>query len=116
MGSESLAGTHRALMPGCDNIRNRRIQLISDLHLKNYPDFVPRAAQDIDVLILAGDIGSYQVGSLLEGDDFGLSRFSPRRPALTQRLAGEAFAERRDTRRRLPRSAREWARPRSSMA
>jgi predicted phosphodiesterase len=57
-----------------------RIQLISDLHLENYPDFVPRAAPDVDVLILAGDVGSYQVGSLLAGDDFGLSRFSPRLP------------------------------------
>lgn len=57
-----------------------RIQLISDLHLENYPEFVPLAAQDVDVLILAGDVGSYQAGSLLEGDDFGLSRFSPRLP------------------------------------
>lgn len=55
-----------------------RIQLISDLHLENYPEFVPRAAPEVDVLVLAGDIGSYQAGSLLEGDDFGLSRFSPR--------------------------------------
>jgi predicted phosphodiesterase len=57
-----------------------RIQLISDLHLENYPEFVPRAAPDVDVLVLAGDIGSYQEGSLLADDDFGLSRFSPRRP------------------------------------
>ena len=57
-----------------------RIQLISDLHLENYPAFVPRAAPDVDVLILAGDIGSYQYGSRLEEDDFGLRRFSPRRP------------------------------------
>ena len=57
-----------------------RIQLMSDLHLENYPDFVPRAAPGVDILILAGDVGSYQEGSLLEGDDFGLSRFSPRRP------------------------------------
>jgi predicted phosphodiesterase len=57
-----------------------RIQLMSDLHLENYPEFVPRAAPDVDVLILAGDVGSYQAGSLLEDDDFGLSRFSPRRP------------------------------------
>lgn len=57
-----------------------RIQLISDLHLENYPEFVPRAAPDVDVLILAGDVGSYQAGSLLEGDDFGLGRFSPRLP------------------------------------
>jgi hypothetical protein len=57
-----------------------RIQLLSDLHLENYPDFVPRAAPGVDVLILAGDIGSYQHGSLLTGDDFGLARFSPLRP------------------------------------
>ena len=56
-----------------------RIQLISDLHLENYPDFAPRAAPDVDVLILGGDIGSYQEGSSLEGDDFGLRRFSPHR-------------------------------------
>ena len=57
-----------------------RIQLISDLHLENYPGFVPEAAADVDVLILAGDIGSYQAGSLLAGEDFGLGRFSPRQP------------------------------------
>ena len=56
-----------------------RIQLISDLHLETYPDYVPPAAPGVDVLVLAGDIGSYQAGSLLGGDDFGLSRFSPRR-------------------------------------
>ena len=56
------------------------IQLISDLHLENYPEFMPRAAPEVDILILAGDIGSYQSGSLLESDDFGLSRFSPLRP------------------------------------
>jgi len=61
-------------------MRSMRIQLISDLHLENYPGFVPRAAPEVDVLILAGDIGSYQAGSLLESDDFGLSRFSPRLP------------------------------------
>lgn len=54
-----------------------RIQLLSDLHLECEPDFMPRPAKDIDVLILAGDIGSYQDGSLLTGNDFGLSRFSP---------------------------------------
>jgi predicted phosphodiesterase len=58
-----------------------RIQLLSDLHLECEPDFMPRAADDTDVLVLAGDIGSYQDGSLLTGDDFGLSRFSPLKPA-----------------------------------
>lgn len=60
-----------------------RLQLVSDLHLERYPDFVPQAAPDADVLVLAGDIGSYQAGSLLaaRGDeDFGLGRFSPLRP------------------------------------
>jgi len=58
-----------------------RIQLLSDLHLECDPDFTPCSADDIDVLVLAGDIGSYQDGSLLTGDDFGLSRFSPLCPA-----------------------------------
>jgi predicted phosphodiesterase len=67
-------------MPGCVSIDGMRIQLISDLHLENYPAFVPLAAPAVDVLILAGDIGSYQSGSRLENDDFGLGRFSPHRP------------------------------------
>lgn len=41
---------------------------------------MPRAAPGVDVLVLAGDIGSYQAGSRLDTDDFGLGRFSPRRP------------------------------------
>ena len=60
-----------------------RIQLLSDLHLERYPDFQPRIAQDIDVLVLAGDIGSYQPGSRLTDADFGLERFSPLRPGAT---------------------------------
>ncbi|AKJ27341.1 metallophosphoesterase [Caldimonas brevitalea] len=35
-------------------------------------------APDADVLVLAGDVGSYQEGSRLAEDDFGLRRFSPR--------------------------------------
>jgi predicted phosphodiesterase len=54
-----------------------RIQLFSDLHLERDPDFRPRIAPDTDVIILAGDIGSYQSGSRLRDDDFGLGRFSP---------------------------------------
>lgn len=54
-----------------------RVQLLSDLHLELHPEFMPRAAPDVDVLVLAGDIGSYQSGTLLKGDDFGLERFSP---------------------------------------
>lgn len=57
-----------------------RIQLFSDLHLERYPDFQPRFAADIDVIVLAGDIGSYQANSRLASDDFGLARFSPLRP------------------------------------
>ena len=58
-----------------------KIQLLSDLHLETQPGFVPTPAPDADVLVLAGDIGSYQPGSALPalGDrDFGLARFSPR--------------------------------------
>lgn len=57
-----------------------RVQLLSDLHLERYPDFQPLAAPDADLLVLAGDIGSYQAESRLATDDFGLGRFSPRRP------------------------------------
>lgn len=60
-----------------------RIQLFSDLHLERYPAFVPHIAPDTDVVVLAGDIGSYQSGSRLQGDDFGLARFSPRREGAT---------------------------------
>ena len=56
------------------------IQLLSDLHLETHPHFTPEVAPSADVLILAGDIGSYQAGSMLLGQqdqDFGLARFSP---------------------------------------
>jgi Icc-related predicted phosphoesterase len=58
------------------------IQLLSDLHLETHPHFTPEVAPAADVLILAGDIGSYQAGSMLLGQqdqDFGLARFSPRK-------------------------------------
>ena len=58
------------------------IQLLSDLHLESHPDFRPVPAPGADVLVLAGDIGSYQSGSALaaRGDtEFGLARFSPLR-------------------------------------
>lgn len=54
-----------------------KIQLLSDLHLEVHPDFTPRPAPQADVLVLAGDIGSYQKGSRLADADFGLRRFSP---------------------------------------
>ena len=55
-----------------------KIQLLSDLHLEVHPHFVPTPAPGADLLVLAGDVGSYQSGSLLKDDDFGLARFSPR--------------------------------------
>lgn len=54
-----------------------KIQLLSDLHLEVHPHWVPTPAPGADVLVLAGDIGSYQIGSLLKDNDFGLARFSP---------------------------------------
>ena len=54
-----------------------RIQLLSDLHLESHPHFQPLPAKGADVLVLAGDIGSYQTGSGLKDTDFGLQRFSP---------------------------------------
>ncbi len=56
------------------------IQLLSDLHLESHPHFTAAPAPGADVLVLAGDIGSYQPGSkLIEHGiaDFGLARFSP---------------------------------------
>ena len=56
------------------------IQLLSDLHLESNPHFKPVPLPGADVLVLAGDIGSYQQGSQLIQlgiDDFGLRRFSP---------------------------------------
>lgn len=54
-----------------------RLQLLSDLHLENDPGFVPQAAPGAELLVLAGDIGSYQAGSRLDEPDFGLARFAP---------------------------------------
>lgn len=57
-----------------------KIQLLSDLHLEQNPDFQAQPAPDADLLVLAGDIGSYQRGSQLSArgeQDFGLARFSP---------------------------------------
>ena len=55
------------------------IQLLSDLHLESNPHFQPQPTPGADVLVLAGDIGSYQQGSmlaLLGVSDFGLGRFA----------------------------------------
>ena len=54
-----------------------KIQLLSDLHLEVHPHFVPEPAPDADLLVLAGDIGSYQDESQVTGEHFGLERFSP---------------------------------------
>ena len=57
-----------------------KIQLLSDLHLEANPDFQPEPAPDADLLVLAGDIGSYQRrrdGSVMTEPDWGLRRFSP---------------------------------------
>lgn len=54
------------------------LQLLSDLHMEVHPRLQIAPAPGADVLVLAGDIGSYQTGSLLTEADFGLKRFSPR--------------------------------------
>lgn len=54
-----------------------KIQLLSDLHLEVHPQWVASCAPEADILVLAGDIGSYQEGSHLCDEDFGLHRFSP---------------------------------------
>ena len=55
------------------------IQLLSDLHLENNPGFTPQHAPGADLLVLAGDIGSYQRrrdGSPMPDPDWGLRRFA----------------------------------------
>jgi predicted phosphodiesterase len=56
-----------------------RIQLFSDLHLERDPTFEPLIHPGTDVIVLAGDIGSYQARSRLQDEDFGLGRFAPAR-------------------------------------
>lgn len=60
-------------------MRPVKIQLMSDLHLEAHPAYRPHPAPGAELLVLAGDIGSYQPGSRLEDGDFGLARFSPLR-------------------------------------
>ncbi len=52
---------------------------MSDLHLESQPDFRALPAAGAELLVLAGDVGSYQQGSRLADDDFGLAQFSPLR-------------------------------------
>ena len=57
-----------------------KIQLLSDLHLEANPGFVAQPAPGADVLVLAGDVGSYQMrrnGTRMAEPDWGLRRFSP---------------------------------------
>jgi Icc-related predicted phosphoesterase len=54
-----------------------KIQLMSDLHLEGHPAYRPLPAPGADLLVLAGDIGSYQRNTKLDDSDFGLARFSP---------------------------------------
>ncbi|MGA0572928.1 metallophosphoesterase [Variovorax sp. VNK109] len=54
-----------------------KLQLLSDLHLETQPGFIAEPAPQADLLVLAGDIGSYQYGSRLGDADFGLRQFSP---------------------------------------
>lgn len=51
---------------------------MSDLHLEGHPTYTPAPAPGAELLVLAGDIGSYQAGSSLTDADFGLGRFSPK--------------------------------------
>ena len=53
-----------------------KIQLLSDLHLEAHPHWRAQPAPAADVLVLAGDVGSYQPGSQLVDADFGLTQFS----------------------------------------
>lgn len=55
-----------------------KIQLLSDLHLEAHPHWRGEPAPGADLLVLAGDIGSYQKGSGLQDADFGLAQFSPK--------------------------------------
>jgi hypothetical protein len=63
-----------------------RIQLFSDLHLERDPTFEPIIHPGTDVIVLAGDIGSYQARSRLQDEDFGLARFAPARTGSPARV------------------------------
>jgi predicted phosphodiesterase len=58
-----------------------KLQLLSDLHLEANPEYAAEPAMGADILVLAGDIGSYQRrrdGTVMAEPDWGLQRFSPR--------------------------------------
>lgn len=54
-----------------------KLQLLSDIHLETQPGWTASPAPGADVLVLAGDIGSYQQGHRMADEDFGLAQFSP---------------------------------------
>jgi hypothetical protein len=57
-----------------------KLQLLSDLHLEADPLFRAVPTPGADLLVLAGDVGSYQIrrdGSRMAEPDWGLQRFSP---------------------------------------
>lgn len=64
-------------MSGLPDNEVMNIQLLSDLHLETHPNWIATPAPGADLLVLAGDIGSYQINSSLTDTDFGLGRFSP---------------------------------------
>ncbi len=57
-----------------------KLQLLSDLHLEVDPSFVPQAAPDADMLVLAGDIGALPDTPMARHGrpDWCLTRFSPK--------------------------------------
>lgn len=66
------------MSPLADNAR-MKIQLLSDLHLEADPSFTPTPAPGADLLVLAGDVGSYQRrrdGSTMTEPDWALGRFA----------------------------------------
>ena len=78
--SAFMPGRQKTTLRVSRTIGGVNIQLLSDLHLESNPHFKPVPLPGADLLVLAGDIGSYQSGSLLGSlgiADFGLARFSP---------------------------------------
>ena len=77
---QGCQGGYSVLLRAAATIMDVNIQLLSDLHLESNPHFRAIPAPGADVLVLAGDIGSYQEGSQLSRlgiADFGLAQFSP---------------------------------------